>query len=259
MPGGRFDASRNRVAPFFNHLLRRDPTGRSWFPRLLTLPVGGSVLAKAPSLGPLVEHAWWPEARALEPPPALLAWRVRNLKCPSSMMEDRSRSERRDLVHEGAGRGDGSLGPPEKEPPARDGHVMEGPGYPDAYLATGEAVVVVEAERADSGPTASTRWTTIRRRILWHLDAALGPAGPRSVWGFFMVDAAADGSVPQVWLDACSSALDPEVSRRILPHRSPQECALIAAGLLGAVTWQSACEELGVPIELDAAGGEASP
>ena len=135
---------------------------------------------------------------------------------------------------------------------------MEGPGYPDAYLATGEAVVVVEGERAEAGPTVSTTWITLRRQILWHLDAALGPAGPRSLWGFFMVDAAADGSVPQVWLDACSSALDPAVSRRILPHRSPQERELISAGLLGAVTWQNACEELGVPIELDGAGRKAS-
>jgi len=175
------------------------------------------------------------------------------------MMEDRSRPERRDLVGESVGRSEGSLALPETEPPGRDRYVMEGPSCPDAYLATAEAVVVVEEEPAVHDPTASTTWMTIRRQILWHLDAALGPAGPRSLWGFFMVDPAMDGSVPQVWLDACSSALDPEVSRRILPHRSPQERELIAAGLLGAVTWQNACEELGVPIEIDPAGSKASP
>jgi hypothetical protein len=165
-----------------------------------------------------------------------------------------------DSTRRGPGRGGEALGLPETEPPARDHwHVMQGPSCPDAYLATGEAVVVVEGERAESGPTVSTNWMTIRRQLLWHLDAALGPAGPRSLWGFFMVEAAADGSVHQVWLDGCSSALDPEVSRRVLPHRSPEEREFIAAGLLGAVTWHNACEELGVPIGLDATGCEASP
>lgn len=249
MPGGHFDSSRTRVAPFFGHLLEQDPTGRSWLPKLLTLPIGGSARPDSSSLGPLVEHAWWPEERALDPPPSLLSWLVRNLKCPSSMKADQIRSERRELIEKDAHRVAEALQLLETEPAARDWYVMEGPSYPDAYLATGEAVAVVEGKRTESGPTESTKWMPVRHQILRHLDAALGPAGPRALWGFFMVEGAADGSVPQVWLDTCASTLDPEILRRSLPHRSPEEREVIAAGFLGVVTWQRACAELGVPLE----------
>ncbi len=250
MPGGQHDSSRTRVGPFFGYLLDRDPSGQSWLPKLLTLPTGGSPRPDASSLGPLVEHAWWPDERALDPPPSLLSWLVRNLECPSSMKADQIRSERRDLIEKDPQRVTEALQLLETRPATRDWYVMEGPSYPDAYLATGEAVVVVEGKRTESGPTESTTtWMAVRHQILRHLDAALGPAGPRALWGFFMVEGPEDGSVPPVWLDACASTLEPEILRRSLPHRSPGERELIAAGFLGVVTWQRACQELGVPLE----------
>lgn len=249
MPGGQFDSSRTRVAPFFDYLLKQDPTGQSWLPKLLTLPIGGSARPDSPSLGFLVEHAWWPDERALEPPPSLLSWLVRNLNCPSSMKEDQIPPERRDLINKDPDRVAEALHLLEAKPATREWYVMEGPSYPDAYLATGEAVAVVEGKRTESGPTESTTWMPVRHQILRHLDGALGPAGPRALWGFFMVEGAADGSVPQVWLDACASTLEPEILRQSLPHRSPEEREFIAAGFLGVVTWQQACEELGVPPE----------
>lgn len=249
MPGGQLDSSRTRVAPFFNYLLEHDSTGQSWLPRLLALPVGGTPRPESPSLGPLVDHAWWPGERALEAPPALLSWLVRNLKCPSSMKEDRIRSERRDLVDRDPDRVERALRLLETRPAAREWHVMEGPTYPDAYLATGETVAVIEGKRTESGPTESTTWMSLRHQILRHLDGALGPAGPRELVGFLMVEGTADGSVPQLCLDACASTLDPEVLRQSLPHRSPEEREYIAAAFLGVVTWQHACEELGVPLE----------
>ncbi len=248
MPGGQPDSSRTRVAPFFDDLFKRDPTGQSWFPKLLTLPTGGSAPPDSPVLGPFVEHAWWPDEVVLEPPPSLLSWLVRHLKCPSSMKEDRTRPERRDLTDAGAERVGEALQLLETGPATGECYVTEGPSYPDAYLATNEAVAVIEGRGTGSGSTESTARSPVRHEVLRHLDGALGRAGPRALWGFFMVEAAADGSVPAVWLDACAATLDPETLRRSLPHRSPEERAYIASGFLGVVTWQRACEELGVPL-----------
>lgn len=249
MPGGRYDSSRTRVAPFFDYLLKKDHTGQSWLPRLLSLPIGGAKGYGPSTLGPLVDHAWWPNERPLEPSPALLSWLVRNLKCPSSMKEDEIRAERRDLMNKDPERVGQALRLLETKPATREWYVMEGPSYPDAYLATDEIVAVVEGKRTEGGPTEGTTWMPIRHQILRHLDGAFGSAGPRALLGFFMVEGAADGTVPQVWMDACASTLEPEVLRRSLPHRSPEERDFIASGFLGVVSWQQACEELGVPFD----------
>lgn len=247
MPGGPADSSKTRVASFFDHLFARDPTGESWLPRLLTLPAGGSAPPGPASLGPLIEHAWWPEERTLDPPPSLLSWQVRNLKCPSAMKQGDARCGLPDLVRDAPDPVGGELHPGETEPDAREWSVMEGPGHPHAYVATSDAVAVVEGEASELDGAGSGTEPPIHHRILQHLDAALGPAGPRSLWGFLMVEGADDGSVPRVWLDACAAALDPDVLKRSLPHRSSVEREFIAGCFLGAVTWRRACEVLGVP------------
>jgi hypothetical protein len=99
MPGGEFDSSKTRVTPFFDHLLERDPKGSDWLGPLLSLPEQGSDRAAVPaSLGGLHDHAWGEDERALDPPTSLLRWLVSNLKCPSSMKQEKIRSERRELI-----------------------------------------------------------------------------------------------------------------------------------------------------------------
>ncbi|HKK52055.1 MAG TPA: hypothetical protein VKA74_10725 [Myxococcota bacterium] len=248
MPGGRYDSSKTRVAPFFDHLLERDPTGADWLGPLLALPEYGSGRASVPaSLGELHDHAWGDSERALDPPASLLRWLVRNLKCPSSMKRDQLRPERRDLIDGDADRIEEGVRLLDDGPGGRSWSVMEGPSYPDAYLATSDAVIVIEGKRTERGPTTATTWMPVRLQMLRHLDAAFEIAGPRTLLGFFMVEGPADGSLPEVWREACAQTLDPELLERSLPHRSPEERQWIAEAFLGAVTWQRAAEVLGLP------------
>ena len=87
----------------------------------------------------------------------------------------------------------------------------------------------------------------VRLQMLRHLDAAYEIAGPRTLLGFFMVEGAEDGALPDVWREACGQTLDPEMLEMSLPHRSPEERGRIAEAFLGAVTWQRGCDALGVP------------
>lgn len=248
MPGGRFDSSKTRVAPFFDYLLDRDPVGESWLPELLTLPEHGAARVEAPgTAGELLDHAWGESERALEAPASLLKWLMRNLKCPSSMKRDDLRPERQELVDRDPERIAEGIRQIESGPGGRRWYVMEGPSYPDVYLATPDAIIVIEGKRTEAGPTTSTTWMPIRLQMLRHLDGAFEIAGPREVFGFFMVEGPEDGELPAVWEDACASTLDAELIEASLPHRSPAEREVIANAFLGAVTWQRACDALGVP------------
>ena len=248
MPGGGFDSSKTRLAPFFDCLRKNDPTGESWLPKLLALPSHGSAVERPTVVGALQDHGWGENGRALQAPPSLLSWLVRNLKCPSSIQAERISTERRGLIEGDPAIMQEGLSLLGTSPRDRAWYVLEGPSYPDAYLATSDAVIVVDGGRTEAGPTTSTTWMPTRLQILRHIDAALELTGPRALWGFFMVEAAADGSVPQVWIDACAQTLSPDFLERSLPHRPPELRQAIAEAFLGVTTWQRACEELGVPL-----------
>ena len=248
MPGGRFDSSKTRVAPFFDWLLEEDPTGGTWLSALVSLPQHGSSVP-ASITGELIDSAWGENERALPAPPSLLAWLVRNLKCPSSMKADELRPERRELIDGKPERIAEGLRLLEDRSTERAWYIFEGPSYPDAYLATSDAIVVIEGKRTEPGPTTSTTWMPIRLQMLRHLDAAFDLAGSRALYGFFMVEGAEDGSVPKAWVEAAEQTLDPELVERSLPHRSRDEREMIADAFLGVTTWQKACRELGVPTD----------
>jgi hypothetical protein len=245
MPGGPFDSSKTRVAPFFDALVEKDPSGRTWLPELVSLPEYGSSTTPSVS-GELIDSAWGENERALPAPPSLLAWLVRNLKCPSSMKEGRIRPERRDLIQGDEQRIEEGLRLLEDEPRHRAWYVLEGPSYPDAYLATSDAIVVIEGKRTEAGPTSSTTWMPVRSQMLRHLDAAFDLAGPRALYGFFMVEGPEDGAIPEGWREAALGTLAPDLIEKSLPHRSTRERDLIRDAFLGVTTWQRACRVLGV-------------
>jgi len=163
MPGGRFDSSRTRAAPFFDTLVARDATGSSWLPELLDLPEHGSTTIAQVS-GELVDSAWGEKERGLPAPASLLSWLVRNLKCPSSMKEEGLRPERRDLLEGDEERIAEGLRLLDEEGKDRAWYVFEGPSHPDVYLATSDAIVVIEGKRTERGPTDPTTWMPVGRR-----------------------------------------------------------------------------------------------
>ena len=247
MPGGEYDSSKTRVVPFFDRLRAADETAQSWLPLLLGLPSCGSGARTPSRCGPLRDWGWGDLERALDPPVSLLSWLIRNLEPPTT--PDRSSAwprRQRLIAREPAHIGD-ALQALRSDSSARDWYLLEGPSYPDAFLATDDLVVVIEGKRTEAGPTTGTMWMPVRHQILRHLDAALEIRGNRSLYGFFMVEGKSDGSLPGVWRDACASTLSEEALSGSLPHRGPGDQEVIRNAFLGAVSWQAACDVLGVP------------
>jgi hypothetical protein len=165
---GKYNSSLTRVTPIFDELLRRDSTGLSWLPTLVSLPSlpGGQPAAAPPTLGRLEDRAWAPKEKSLPAPTALLEWLVRNAMqpaSPQSLGRAGTRTSREALVRRD----------PETIAKAIDGlratgrrdrawYVLEGPSCPDVYLRTAEAVIVIEGKRTEAGPTTSTSWMQTR-------------------------------------------------------------------------------------------------
>ncbi len=239
MPGGARDSSKTRVGPVFDQLRARS---EDWIRELLLLAKYGS--GATPSTATRLSFragCWGAAERALEPPVALLSWLIRNLSIPvgaTHITEERARLLAGDTntivaalaLLRSAGTGSGW-------------HIFEGPSYPDVYLETPDAVVVIEGKRTERGPTTDTTWMTGRHQIWRHIDAAWEVRGRRAVFGVLLVEGAEPDpcEVPTVWQEAATSALGAETLRRSFPHRGVEERAAIAQGFLGVATWQAVC------------------
>jgi hypothetical protein len=129
----------------------------------------------------------------------------------------------------------------------RDGrgwHIFEGPTYPDAFIETRDALVVIEGKRTEAGPTTSTTWLSGRHQIWRHIDAAWEIRRRRAVFGLFLVegDAATPTQVPKVWREAAAATLSASALEASFPHRSAAEREGIVRGFVGVATWQQVCE-----------------
>jgi hypothetical protein len=126
-------------------------------------------------------------------------------------------------------------------------HILERHTYPDVFLATPDALVVIEGKRTEAGPTTSTTWMPVRHQMLRHMDAASEIRGDRRVYGFFIVEAARESNaVPAHWVQAAEDTLAPAAVSGSLPHRSPAEREDIVQGFLGVTTWQAVCGTFGL-------------
>ena len=269
---GDQNSSLTRAAPVFSRLLRRDPTGHSWLPALIRLPslwdpsLAALARAQLPhTLGPIRDCGWGRREKGLAPPPALLDWLVRHATLPHDPQkreralrtgETRRKREalaRRDPVTtreaEDALRTWRAQSAPGALPP-KAWYVLEGATRPDAYLATPEAVVVVEGKRTERGATVETTWMGRRDQLLRHVDAAWETRGARTVLGLLIVEGngGPEGvSVPSAWYGFAERTISRTALRDSLPHRTEDERVAIAACVLGVTTWQSVCAALGVP------------
>jgi len=250
MAGGRFDSSLTRVAPCFDALLARDKTGVSWLPELISLPADGSAIERPVAFEPLIETKWGRDERPLFPPVSLLSWLIRNLEKPADLSESEIGTERRDLLAREPSRVEQALKLLRADASARAWHILEGPSYPDAFLASSDSLIVVEGKRTESGPTTSTTWMPVRHQILRHIDAAFEIRGRRSVFGFFIVEGETDGGLPPSWVEACRRTLEPDALERSLPHRPMKERNVISQAFLGATTWQRVCAAIGIPFSV---------
>jgi hypothetical protein len=249
MPGGQYDSSKTRVVPVFESLKRAN---RDWIRELLSLAEG-----PAPSTRPrdadftFVNGHWGEQELGLQPPVALLSWLVRNLARPmnqSDLGDDDVGHKRQRLIDRDPATIAAGLELLRSTPAERAWYILEGRTYPDAFIETPDALVVVEGKRSEAGPTTDTTWMAGRHQVWRHIDAAWEIRGRRAVYGLFIVegDAGAPEVVPQVWQQAVRDALAEKALAGSFPHRGAAERSMIAEGFLGAVTWQRVCQELWV-------------
>jgi hypothetical protein len=246
MPGGVHDSSRTRVAPVFDRLRARTD---DWVRRLLQILETRAT--PAPDLAGLdlrfVDGYWQPREKGLTPPVSLLSWLIRN---PTPELIDQVAIPERSRL---------AAGDPEtvllalqalrSSSAPRGWHILEGQTYPDVFIETPDALVVVEGKRTESAPTVDTTWLAGRHQIWRHVDAAWEIRGRRRVFGFFVVEARGSGDeVTAVWHQACRDALGVAALESSFPHRSASERAAIAACLLGVTTWQRLCHAFDIPL-----------
>ncbi len=184
---------------------------------------------------------WGSAERALQPPVALLSWLIRHLVPP--VRPTRISEERVRLLAGETSTIAAALARLQSAGTGADWHIFEGRSFPDAYIETPGALVVIEGKRTERGPTTDTTWMSVRHQIWRHLDAAWEIRARRAIFGLLLVEGAAPNptEVPSVWQDAAAAAFAPETLQRSFPHRGVEELSTIAQSFLGVATWQAVC------------------
>lgn len=247
--GGRFDSSRTRVAPVFSALsARQDP----WLPTLLRLPKGGARSASVIDPGALVELAFGDGMRRekrLPAPPSLLRLLVRQVhrrhpqpNASHATLAKRDRLFERDpeVMRE-------ALELIDQGRVSRGWHVFEGPTAPDVYIATTQALIVIEGKRTEAGATIDTQWMKGRHQMWRHIDAAWEVKGARRVYGLFIVEGDEQGRVPSHWHLASQATCAEAALASSFPHRTPSEREEVRRCFLGVTTWQTVVKEFALP------------
>lgn len=250
---GKLDSSKTRVVPVFDELRRRDPLGEMWLERLLSLPTGVASRASRTATPPIRESRWG-EEKSLHPPMSLLRWMIdhpNQLTKPADF-EKRSQTtqEKRSALLNGdpATREEALRLLEGASAPTSVWYVLEGHTRPDAFLATDDALIVVEGKRTERGATTTTTWLADRSQMLRHLDCAWDIREGRRVYGFYVVEAEDGVAVPSKWWDEVAETVAERTRKASPPHRSPETQETIADGFLGVCTWQHVCREFDIEL-----------
>jgi hypothetical protein len=246
---GKYDSTRTRVTPVFDHLAASDTP---WLEPLLSLPSGGHQ-EPLPWTGrsALVDELRYGQSEMPLPAPGkLLEWLTRNARDVSESglvgLSAHSAQKRRRLLERNPdviAEASALLASSRTD---NQWFVLEGPSYPDVFISTPDMLVVIEGKRTEPGPTTATTWMSPRHQMLRHMDCALEVSDGRMVLGFFVVEGAHDGTVPGVWAKAAEATISPAALDGSLPHRTAAERTMIARGFLGVTTWQAICRQFAI-------------
>jgi hypothetical protein len=241
------NSSKTRVTPVFDQLARKPG---DWVRTLLSLPSYGCNREVPKTLNLTLGRGYWgTDERGLMPPVALLSWLIRNLApCDETVFVS---SERRRLMSRDPQTIERALTLLRTSGTRKGWHILEGPTYPDALLETPDALVVIEGKRTEPSPTTSTTWMLGRHQMWRHLDAAWEVRGPRSVFGFFLVEGSPNDPLnpPPVWRAAAADTLIDETMEKSLPHRGAHERQALRETFLGVATWQAVCAKFHICFE----------
>lgn len=251
---GIYDSTKTRVVPVFNRLLDIDSTGRTWLSLLLDLTSGPDEKATSP-LGNIVEAKWWPDEKKLSAPRPLLEWLIKNLNPPRSESDWGSGKEtirkRKNLVNHDEQTIEEAVNLLKKNYKEGVWYVLEGPSYPDVYLETPGAVIIIEGKRTEQGPKTNTTWMENRHQMIRHLDCAYElHKNEKQIYGMMIVESDNGKSVPDKWLQYENQIKSDVILDSNLPHRLKDERNNIRDSFLGITTWQRICTELDIPFEV---------
>lgn len=247
------DSSKTRVHPVFEELSKRHSQDAQWISRLLDLaapaerqdrswrqqdltPIGGLTIGKE---------------SGLQPPVALLSWLIRNFDPPSGSVDGTGETadRRLKLMQRNPQTISDALAELRRGGQGKAWYVLEGPTYPDLFVETQDALIVIEGKRTEPGATVRTTWMKGRHQMLRHLDAAFEVRARRSVYGVLIVEGDREQDptvVPDNWRDEAARMIG-DALETSLPHRGLAEQRLIAESFVGVTTWQAICREFGLP------------
>lgn len=248
---GKLNSSKTRVVPVLKQLYESDPTGCSWLPKLIRLPLGeNTAVIKPGSNITIIDHRWGDDEKKLNPPVALLSWLIRHPRKPvsGSLSSNPIKAEKRhrwiagsrEMVLEG-------LRLLRNNPTREDWHIFEGQTQPDVFIETDDLIIVIEGKRTEIKPTTTTKWMSGRDQMLRHLDCAWEIRGNKQLFGFYIVEGDDESpDVPLRWQAFASDTISRPVVVSSLPHRGQDEQQGIASCFIGVTTWQSVCMEFGI-------------
>lgn len=249
---GIYNSSLTRVAPIFDRLIERDPSGMSWVLPLLSL--GSCADERLEGLsGNLVDGhmRWWGRReRRLLPPASLLSWLPEHLSPPISekLWGSLATKEKRQKLVNKEPAAIAEARELLKGPYRKAWYTLEGVSQPDAFLETEDFIAVIEGKRTERKSTTTTTWMPGRNQMLRHMDAAWEIANGKRIFGLMIVEG--DGADPLTpsnhWLTESSEVVTPKTLEASLPHRSAVDRNMIAGGYLGVTTWQRVCSKLGL-------------
>ena len=229
-----------------------------WPRRLLELADFGASDAAIPGdLDLSFIKGWWGESeRGLDPPASLLSWLVRN---PGTWYAEPDTEERRRLFAGDSATLELALEGLRSPHAHRAWFILEGRTFPDAFLETRDALVVVEGKRTEHGPTTHTKWMAGRHQIWRHIDAAWEIRDQKNVFGLFIVEGE-ESAVPPKWQQATLEVTEEAALSGSFPHRTSDEVDELRKCFLGVTTWEGVCEAFGIEMsDLPATVGDRAP
>jgi hypothetical protein len=253
--GGPYDSSLTRVRPFFNALIRADPSGETWVSRLLSEVPNRDVLGlslKAP--GALLTSITAMTDRGhlacyeypVHPPRLLLTWFVENpdqLVWPrgQTFSEETTRLRKALLYDSPPGSRQVAQARARelvasRPTSAREWWRFEGTSMLDCVLLTDEVVVTIEGKRTEPVSPA-TDWYPKRSQLVRNLEAARQLSQGRA-WGSLLIS---ETLTPE----GTDAALDRVLSSGA-PHLAAAQRDELHAHYLGNITWPRACDATGL-------------
>jgi len=255
------NSSLTRVRPFFQMLIKRDPTGLSWLPKILALAPNRRLFPHEDFLtNPgLLGRVYLDNERRLNPPGEFLRWLIEhpeNMRWPKNgnarfgadaqrwrekLMGTRGlsgeidkrileirRLDRQEAIQEALARlaAHGAAGS------FRQWWAFEGRTAVDCFLPTKRLRVYVEGKRTDV-LSPSTDWYPFRNQLTRNLESAREDAN----------------GIPFACLLIAEQRLPPNMEAIIdsgLPHLRQRERQDLFHHFLGSITWREAAEATGI-------------